>query len=113
VSPRAEQEAAMDDVSDYAQRFAPIPCSLPDPRPPVDLLPMHLAACVVPRRNLIAEFHALPLAELLVEAEAMLVRQDRAGRPTDCAILAALIRRVQGKPAHLEGMLMLDFGSRA
>jgi hypothetical protein len=90
------------------QRFAPIPCGLPDPRPPVDLLPMHMATSMTPRRNLCAEFSQMPVSRLLEEAEEALVRLDRAGRPTDYAVMAALVRRVKNKPVQLEGALWLS-----
>jgi hypothetical protein len=76
------------------------------------LRPADLANCVVPRRNLCAEFSQLPTDKLLEEANEMLVRMDRAGRPTDHAIVAALIRHLQRKP-KLEGSLWLDLPGTA
>jgi len=94
VSPRAEREAAMDDMADYAQRL-------------VALRPAALAGAVATHRNLCAEFTALPTDKLLVEAEAALARLNDAGRPTDYAVIVALMRRVASAP-RLQGALWLD-----
>lgn len=96
----------MDEMAEHAQRFAPIVPSSPEPRAPVALLPAHLATCVAPRRNLCAEFSQLPTDKLLAEAEDALVRLDRAGRPTDHALVAALIRCVRRQVSS--GSLWLD-----
>lgn len=101
----------MDEVSDYAQRFAPIHSSIPDTRAPLTVLPSHLATAIAPRRNLCAEFSALPTDKLLAEAESMLVRLDHAGRPTDHAILVALMRRVSG--VKLDGAIWLPLSGAA
>jgi hypothetical protein len=107
VSPRAEREAAMDEVSDYAQRFAPIVSSIPDPRPPTTLVPAHLITAMSPRRNIVAEFSALPVDQLLAEAEHALTRLQSAGRPTDYAVMVALVRQLARKPVSLHGALWI------
>jgi len=111
MSPRIEREAAMDDMADYAARFAPIVIE-PPAHPPVTVLPAHLANAVVPRRNLCAEYSKLPTDKLLVEAEQLLARLDRAGRPTDYAVVVALVRQLARKPA-LDGALWLDSPAEA
>ena len=98
MSPQLDREAAMDDMAAWAQtNRAPAPATL--------------AAAVVPRTNLCAEFSALPTDKLLAEAEHVLARLDRAGRPTDYAVVAALIRRVTSAK-KLDGALWLDLPAR-
>lgn len=101
----AERYAETDEIGAHAQRFAPIHSSIPDLP-----TPSHLASAVVPRRNLCAEFSALSQEELLAEAEIALERLSRAGRPTDHAVIVALIRLVRRK-ASLDGAIWLDFGA--
>lgn len=97
----AERYAETDEIGAHAQRFAPIHSSIPDLP---TLVPSHLASAVVSRRNLCAEFCALSQEELLAEAEIALERLSRAGRPTDHAVMVALIRQVRRKAS-------LNFGA--
>lgn len=100
----AERYAETDEIGAHAQRFAPIHSSIPDLRPPTTLVPSHLIKAVEVRRNLCAEFCALSQEELLAEAEIALERLSRAGRPTDHAVMVALIRLVRRKAS-------LNFGA--
>jgi len=112
MSPRHEREAGMDDMLEYSERFAPIKIE-PPAHPEVTVLPMHLAAAMVPRRNLCAEFMQLSTEELLAEAEGVKIRLDRAGRPTDYAVVHALTQRIRQSAPKLDSTLWLELSDKA
>ena len=107
----SERYAEVDEMAAHSQRFAPIHSSIPDARQPVDIVPATLANCTVPRRNILAEYDALPVEGLIDEANELTARMLSATcNPRDYAIVVALVRRLKKAPVKLEGMLMLDFG---
>lgn len=100
----------MDDMSDYAQRFAPI--RLADPaHPPVRRLPAHLATTVSPRRDL--SVIELGTPELLAEVDDGLALRvcRRQTTARDVLLVQALTDRLRTAPVRgrepLEGMLYL------
>lgn len=106
MSPLEDRHAAMDDMAEHAQHHGRN--HLPMAHPEVTVLPVHLAAAMVPRRNLCAEFAQLSTEELLAEAEGVKIRLDRAGRPTDYAVVHALTQRIRQSAPKLDSTLWLE-----
>ena len=111
MSPLEERHAAMDDMADHAQRFAPIRIQSPG-HPPVRRLPAHLATTVSTRRDL--SVIELGTPELLAEVDDGLALRvcRRQTTARDVLLVQALTDRLRTAPVRgrepLEGMLLID-----
>lgn len=102
-----ERYAETDEISENSQRFAPIPCPLPDLRPPHQFV-QNTVRLPTPRTNLIDAFIALPVDRLIDEARDLQARMLGADFSTrDFALVTALMQRVERAPV-LQGAIWLD-----